>query len=162
MTKFIYQLALAAAAFSFVACASTSQETPVEQQVKVEKPANSPEAIAARAAEVFATAPGLTEDQRAQLAAVYGSVFKEATKIRGEIGQSKSLLFKMLASKGMKSKEITELKNKIVGLDQRRLELMFKAMEDVQKIVGTGPEKEEIYRRLRDYDHPMGSDIGTM
>ncbi|MCE3010603.1 MAG: hypothetical protein LW875_08325 [Proteobacteria bacterium] len=162
MKSFLSNTVLVLIACGVMACASNSKETPIEQQVKAEKPANTPEAIVERAAEVFATAPGLTEDQRAQLAAVYGNVFKESKRIRGEIGQSKSLLFKMLASKGMKSKEIIELKNKIVGLDQRRLELMFKAMEDVQKIVGIGPEKEEIYRRLRDYDHPMGSEVGTM
>lgn len=152
------KLALSLMALAFIGCASQPKATPVDEKVKAERPADNPEQIVSRAAETFASAPGLNLEQKQKLATIYTKVYAESMAIRTEIGQSKSLLFKMLATQNFKSSELNQLKNKITALDQKRLNIMFTALDDVQKVVGYGPEKEEIYRRLRDYDfHNMGS-----
>jgi len=148
---------------SLLGCASAkiNSETDLDRKVREEPHANSPEDIANRAAKVFSEAPGLSEDQKRKLSAVYLAVYAEAMAIRTEIGQSKSLLFKLIATTAYKSKEVDQLKQKIVALDQRRLKIMFEALADVQKIVGHGPGKENIYRHFRQHENPFeGLTIG--
>lgn len=139
---------------SILGCSSKekSTEPTLDQKVQAQPEASSPTEILNRAAETFAKAPGLTPEQREKLSAIYGNTYMEAINIRKEIGQSKSLLFEMVASKDYNSKEVNKLKQKIVSLDQKRLTVMFKALEDVQKVVGYGKDREEIYKHLRDYE----------
>lgn len=141
-------------------CSSSQkqQEASLEEQVQAQPEANTPEAIHARVVEAFDQAPGLTNEQKGQLSAIYNRTFSEAMMIRKEIGQSKSLMFELLATKDYRSKDVELLKKKITQLDQKRLNLMFKSLDDVQKVVGYGKDKEEIYRRLRDlnnWEHPI-------
>lgn len=140
---------------SLVGCATTTNDNlDLDQRIKKEKPANTPEEIAQRAAEVFSTAPGLTGEQRKKLYALYLKTYEEARVIRKEIGQMKSLLFKEAAIKKFASKEVNELTSRIVQADQRRLNVMFAALEEMQKIVGYGDDKKELYEHLRNYDYP--------
>lgn len=141
------------------ACSTSNtkaENAALTEQVQSEPPANSPEEIRNRAASVFADAPGLTNDQKQKLETIYQRTYAEAMAIRAEIGQSKSLLFKTVSKSDYKSNEVDRLKKRIVELDQKRLNIMFKALADVQAIVGYGADKEEIYERLRDYEYPRG------
>jgi hypothetical protein len=99
----------------------------------------------------------LKERARGEAGAHSESNIKTATEgaeIRKQIGEAKTDLFKAASSKAFASKEVTEIKDKITKLDQKRLVVMYQALADVQNIVGFGPDKEELYRRLREYDSP--------
>lgn len=136
--------------------AKTQTETQLDRRVQEEPHANSPEEIANRAAKAFAEAPGLTPDQKGRLSAIYLAVYAEAMAIRTQIGKNKSLLFKLAASDDAQArKDLLQLKKKIVALDQERLNLMFKALQDVQAIVGQGKDKEELYRHFRRHENPF-------
>lgn len=145
---------LAVLALFVSACSSEQKKAEMDQMVKAQPIANSPEQIAQRAAESFANAPGLTEDQKQKLMGIYARTYGEAAAIRTELGQSKSLLFKLIADSKTKSSEVNLLKKKITTLDQKRLALMFQALDEVQAVVGFGSEKVEIYKRLRDFEYP--------
>lgn len=152
MTKI---LLLITSFFLAVGCAThTNYDSSLDQRIKAEKPANAPEEIAQRAADVFSTAPGLTAEQRKELHALYLKTYAESREIRKEIGKMKSLLFKEAATKKFNSKDINELTRRIVDADQRRLKLMFSAMEEMQNIVGYGDDKKDLYEHLRNYDFP--------
>lgn len=135
-------------------CASAELEREQRQQIRAQPPADSPQEIMQRASAAFSNAPGLTPEQKTKLSAVYSQVYADAMEIRREMGQAKSLLFSKLASVNYKNKEIVNLKNRIVKLDQRRLDLMFNALGDVQKIVGTGDAAEKIYKHFEDHEVP--------
>ncbi len=143
-----------------VACTSATpkqekqDQAVLEAQVKAEPPAMSPDAIAERGAQIFIGAPGLSQEQKRKIMAVYIRTFNDAISIRNEIGQSKSLLFKKVATKSYKSKEVEDLKARIVALDQKRLTVMFKALEEIQTVIGTGPDKEEIWKHFYDFEYP--------
>lgn len=150
-------IALTLLGLSACSTANTKAENAdLTQKVQMEPPAQTPEEIRNRAAEAFADAPGLTNEQKQKLEAIYQRTYAEALAIRTEIGQSKSLLFKTVAKADYKSNEVDRIKKRIVDLDQKRLNLMFKALADVQAVVGYGADKEEIYERLRDYEYPRG------
>ena len=74
--------------------------------------------------------------------------------IRRNIGQSKSLMFSRLASVDYDSVEIKKLKERIVKLDQERLNIMFQALADVQAIVGRGIDKEKVYKYFQENELP--------
>lgn len=137
------------------ACSSEPKKTELDQQVKAQPAVSTPEQIAQQAAETFSSAPGLTADQKQKLMGIYAKTYSEAMVIRTEIGQSKSLLFKLIASTHYKSAEVNTLKKKITALDEKRLSLMFKSLEDIQKIVGYGTDKDEIYKHLREFEFPQ-------
>ncbi|MGZ3725926.1 MAG: hypothetical protein ACXWQQ_08995 [Pseudobdellovibrio sp.] len=137
-----------------VGCASSELEREQRKEIRAQQPADTPQEIMERASLAFANAPGLTPDQKVKLGAIYSQVYTDATAIRREIGQAKSLLFSKLASVDYTDKEISSLKNRIVKLDQRRLDLMFKALDDVQEVVGHGEAAEKIYKHFEDYEIP--------
>lgn len=150
-------LVIAAGSLMLLACSSTpkSESTPpLEKQAQAQPHADTPEAIAQRAADTFSNAPGLNAEQKQKLTAIYAKTYSEAMGLRTQIGQSKSLLFQMLASSDYKSSEVAQLKKKITALDEKRLALMFQALDEVQKVVGYGKNKEEIYKHLRDFEFP--------
>jgi hypothetical protein len=131
-----------------------TEDRELQAEIHAQASADTPEEIAKRASESFSTAQGLSSEQKLKLEKIYSFVYADSMRIRRELGQSKSLLFSTLSKVDYKQKEITNLKKKIVALDQERLNIMFKALEDVQKIVGKGIESEKIYKKILDYDMP--------
>ncbi|KYG67986.1 hypothetical protein AZI87_01570 [Bdellovibrio bacteriovorus] len=129
-------------------------EAELDRKIQEEKPANTPEDIVQRAADVFSSAPNLTEDQRIRLNRLYLKTYADSMQIRKEIGQMKSLLFKEAAIKKFKTGDVNQLTQRIVAADNRRLNIMFKALEEMQSIVGYGEDKQELYEYLRNYEIP--------
>jgi hypothetical protein len=103
-------------------------------------------------AESFINSPDLSPGQKAQLKSIYGRVFAQSRMYRAELVEAKSKMFQTLATRDYKSNEISKLKKEIISIDQKRLDLMFGALAEVQGVVGYGEDKEKIYRQLRDYD----------
>ena len=139
--------------------ATKNESTAMEIQMKAQAPADSPDQIMARAALAFSNAEGLTAEQKLKLNAIYTRVYIESMRIRREIGQGKSLLFMTLAKVNYKDSDIKNIKTKIVGLDQERLNLMFGALDDVQSVVGRGVQAEKIYKHFQDYEIPANMRI---
>lgn len=158
MKKFTSVMLVFGLALGLAACgsASKSEQAALDQKVSSEVPVRSPEQMLSRAAASFSNIEGLTTEEKMKLTEVYTNTYVKSMDIRKEIGQSKSLLFKTLAKKDYKDSEINALKKKIVQLDQNRLDLMFKTLDDVQKIVGKNtPASQKIYEHLERYDYPM-------
>lgn len=147
---------LSICALTLTACASSQKEKDAELAMKIHQqtPADNPDEIMRRAAIAFSNAEGLTAQQKWMLNDIYTRVYTESMRIRREMGQSKSLLFMTLAKVDYKAAEINQLKQKITDLDQRRLKIMFDALDDVQRIVGKGIESEKIYKHFQDYEMP--------
>lgn len=150
------KLALVPMMVVFAACGTTEkkEDTAMTTKVQEQAPADTPEQILARAAQTFSNIEGLAPEKKEKLREIYTRVYSESMDIRRELGQSKSLLFTTLAKTDYKTSEITKLKKKIVSLDQKRLNLMFKALEDVQGVVGKGAGSEEIYKHLEKHELP--------
>lgn len=161
--KFAFLLVVAG--FFVVGCASAPTQKKdngvMEARIKSEPPAPTPEAIAERGAQTFINAPGLSDEQKRKIMAIYIRTFNDAIAIRNEIGQAKSLLFKMAARSGFNSSEMESLKKRIVDLDQKRLKVMFKALEDVQAIVGLGKDKEELWKHFYDFEYPKYNHVSS-
>lgn len=147
--------AFALMSISLVGCAtraSKAAEANLTEKIKAEPVLGTPEQIAAHAAEIFSTTPGLTNEQRQKLMAIYAQTFSESMSLRKEIGQSKSLLFETIAKVDYKSVEVTRLKKRIADLDKKRLAMMFKSLDQAQDIVGHGIPREDVFRHLDEFE----------
>jgi hypothetical protein len=103
-------------------------------------------------ADAFANSTDLTSQQKARLKAIYSRTGTQSRTLGAELTEAKTKLFETLSKRDYKSRDIAKLKNEIIAMDQKRLNLMFGALAEVQGVVGYGSEKERIYRQLRDYD----------
>lgn len=160
LLKLLTPLLLPLLLLGLTACAhEMKQNCELKEKAQGEITPHSPSDIKKSAQEIFASAPGLTEVQRQKLSEVLRKIASDGAEIRKQIGEAKTDLFKAVSSKAFASKEVTEIRDKITALDQKRLVLMNKALADVQAIVGFGPDKEEFYRRLRELDAPPGGRI---
>ncbi len=127
---------------------ATATEKEVEAKVAAEKPATHTGELAAKGFDTWAMSTALTADQKSRLATIHSSTAREAFRIRGEITKTKSALFKELARGNYEAKTIDTLKTKIVKLDQERLDVMFKALDSVEKTIGRGEDAQKYYRFL--------------
>lgn len=143
------------------ACASTpsEEENALAREAAKQENIKTPEQMLNRAAESFSNIEGLPAGDREKLASIYTKTYLDSVSIRKEIGQHKALLFKTLARKDYKQNDVKMIKDKIVSLDQKRLDVMFKALDDIQGVIGKGsPAADEIYKRLERYEYPMARD----
>ncbi len=156
MKNILMKLSLLTALAFLISCTTAkkpdAETSTMDREIKYQTPADTPDQIMERAAYAFSNAPGLSAEQKLKLRAIYTRVYADSMRIRRDIGQSKSLLFMTLAKVDYKESEISKLKDKIVKLDMERLDIMFKALDDVRSVVGKGIEAEKIYKHLQDFE----------
>lgn len=150
--KRILGMALLTASTLALGCAQTSEERQVDAEVKAEAPARGQGTLATRGANLFVNAPNLTDEQKEKLLKIHGETYQKVAKIRDELTQTKTTLFKSLVNEKTSSKELNILKSKIMKLDKERLNIMLKAFDDVQKIVGKSGMDENTLKHFIDMD----------
>ncbi len=110
----------------------------------------------------FMNSPDLTAAQKEQLKSIFVRTMGQARSLSAELAEAKSRMFQTLATRDYKSKDISVIKKEITAIDQKRLDLMFGALSEVQGVVGYGAEKEKIYKQLRDYDLYRGDHLSNI
>jgi hypothetical protein len=122
-------------------------------------PSGIPEQIRDKAAEAFSNVPGVTRDQKFLLKQVYMKTYDAGKTIGLEIVKQKALLFRTIAKKDYKAKEVEDIKHRVVELDGERLKIMFNALEVVQGVVGFGEGHQDMYQHFYDYEEPKYDDL---
>lgn len=145
---------LALTSMVFAGCSTGTVSPKLEAQIHEQPPLETTEMISNESIKTFTMSPELTLDQKERLKNIYLKISAEFTSTKTEIGQTKSLLFKMITDKNSSAKEMNQLKKKIVYLDKKRRSQMFKALDEVQKVVGFGKESEEAYRQFKELEFP--------
>lgn len=147
LTSMVAVVVVAALQF---ACSSTptQEETNVDARVSDQRPADMPGELAVRGYEAFVNSTSFTPEQKEKLVTIHTKTYEQASLLRDEISKTKSALFKTLATPNYSAKEVSILKKKIEKLDQKRLATMFKAIDDVEKVIGRSQESEKVYQRF--------------
>lgn len=133
------------------ACASKrnqQMEAKMEQQPSLQTPAQ----IEAAAQADLASIPNLSDEQRTKLQQIQNHAKIEAARIKTELGQARSLLFKTVSDPNSKRSEINWAKNKIVKLERQRVDLMLNSVDQVEKVIGRKPSNQEMLERYFDED----------
>jgi hypothetical protein len=98
--------------------------------------------------DAFMNAPGLTEAQKIKLGQIMKATYAETQKIKFEIATNKVDLFDAITSPLAKASDVNTLKKKLTELDKKRLALMFKSLDEVQKVIGKNAETGKFLRSL--------------
>lgn len=138
---------------SFLVLGSCSvTEKRVETRVSKETPTHGAGELMVRGFEAWAGSSNIDIDQKSKLWTIHSSTGREAFRIRAEITKTKTALFKELAAGGQDPAMIDGLKKKIVKLDQERLDVMFKALDSVEKTLGTSDKGRDYYLYLEELE----------
>ncbi len=132
-------------------CATTGQESvtaQVDEAAKKEAPTQNMGELAARGFDAWSKGAGLNADQKSKLFVVHTNTANEAFRIRDEISKTKSAMYKELAKGQYNPKMVDGYKNKIIKLDQERLDIMIKALASVESALGRGEEAKKYYEYL--------------
>jgi hypothetical protein len=139
-----------------IACASTQASKELDNRIANEKPLQTPGEIAIQGAKNFSETPGLSENQRLELLRINRETAEQAHAIQAQIGQTKSVLFEVLAKPQYKKSEVEYLKNKLSKLDKKRLNLMFQSLDKVEKVLGrSSVDKKNLYEDMYLKEHQV-------
>ncbi len=150
--NFNLRFALAAVgAAAMVGCASAGEKSvskQMDEAVRKEKPTHNMGELAARGFEAWSQGAGLNSNQKSKLFIIHTNTATEAFRIRDEIAKTKSAMYKELAKGQYNDKVVEGYKNKIIALDQERLDIMIKALASVEAALGRGEEAKKYYEYL--------------
>ena len=131
------------------ACTNSKEERILDQRILAEIPTHESHEIANQGAQTFSDMSGVSEEIRLRLLQINLETADQAQLIETQILQTKSILFKTLATPNYKKSDINKLKKKLVKLDHERLDLMFRTIERVESVLEEKTErKEEIYKKF--------------
>lgn len=138
-------IAVAITIFSMTSLAQQATQQTIQPDAK-------PTDIATIAHNAFANAPGLTEAQKIKLTEIMKDTFTQSQKLKMTMAQYKVDLFDALTNPTKTDKDVNLIKKQIVKLDKQRLDVMFKSLDQVQKIIGKNPKTGEYMKKIM-YEH---------
>lgn len=131
--------------FAAVGCATTADknvETKAQAEVGTESPAHA--AAAGRMAIMNSTS--LTAEQKEKFMQVMDKAQTNTMAIREEQGQLKAALFKDLAAGTFSQKEVASYKSKLQTLEKKKLDVMFKSLDEVKALLGKNMNSQVVER----------------
>lgn len=144
--------ALLTFALIFSSCSSTTKDQIKEDRMSVGS--IDKDTMIMKMREMLDRIPGITKDQTDKLLNMHATVYEESQEINRRIYQNKVLLFKYLAES--KTKEMNMVRSDIKSLYNKKLDVMFRAFDDVQNILGKDTHKilmEEDFRMYHGFSH---------
>jgi hypothetical protein len=129
----------------FSACSSTNKE--LEKKIDAE----SGEVSVREKSTVALWTTNLTKTQREKLTALRDKMIAETENIRQETAKIKGVFFKTLFDKRNHSREADILKDKLIKLNKKKMDLMLDSFDETKKILGKGEYKEEFKQSFQSY-----------
>lgn len=138
---FVLLLALA----SFQACSHGSSDqasNQVDNKVAQQDNIQSRNDLSKQTQNSIQTAPGLTADQRSQLEAVRSTTQAKVNALSTESLRLRSVLVSDLLAQDYNAAEVSLVKKKIKAAEEKRLTIIFDAVDKVKKILGRQASSE--------------------
>jgi hypothetical protein len=117
-------------------CAHSALEKHVDQEVTQESAVKNNADLRAEADQLIETAPGLSADQRARLSALRNTTRAQTDEMWAQSLKLRSVLIKDLITTNYNEDEVELIKQRIRNLEDKRLSLMFSAVERANTILG--------------------------
>lgn len=121
----------------FASCASNVKDEVREDRMSLGH--GSKEQMIEKMRDMLAKVPGITTEQTEKMLVLHSDVYVKSQEISEKILQNKVLLFKYLAEG--KKKEMEFVKKETKKLYLQKLDLMFGAFDQVEKILGKDTHK---------------------
>ena len=135
-------------------CSHSKVNQDIDSKLKNEPDFTKREEVSESARETIEDATNLTAPQKQSLLALHQRVRTEASELRHESLKLRALLVSELISPTYREDEVRQIKKRIENLDHRQLSLVFKAVDDADKILGHHlPENERVMRLFDEAPH---------
>lgn len=116
-------------------CASGDLEKQLDEKVAKETYVETGSTIPADAFSAINNINQLSEDDKRQLTTLISQVMMDLSSTRSDMAKLKKVLFANLVSGENRSNENLLIKRRIIDLDKRRLDRMFAALNEAEKII---------------------------
>ncbi len=143
------RIAVLALALTAIGCATTADKN-VEAKAQAQVGTETPTHAAAAGRMAILKSSALTEEQKEKFTQIMDKAQLNTMTIREEQGQLKAALFKDLASGNFNHKEVATYKSKLQTLEKRKLDLMFKSLDEVRSVLGKNQLDPEVMEHLRE------------
>jgi hypothetical protein len=130
----------------FTACGHSAVDKEVDKKIAKETTTQRSE-LNAEIQNFILNSPNLNSDQRTRLASLRDSTRSQMAAIQKESMQLQSILIRDIFSDDYKAKEVRALKRRIKTNESRRLDLVFKSLDQANYIFGREPA-DLVGRRL--------------
>jgi uncharacterized membrane protein len=134
-------------------CASTQTEKQLDEKISQEPALNQAD-LAKETKTQIDTATGITENQRTQLTELRRATNRQTKEISEESLKLRSVLVKELISPNYDADMVSLIEKKLRKLEDKRLSVIFNAVEKVNDILGRQAQLREPV--VRDFLAPRG------
>lgn len=155
MKKLIFA-ALPFLVFGFAGCAHKA-ETKLENKISQEAPITD-SSLSADAKKLIDSAPGLTDGQRSRLTTLREETQKSVSGLEERSLKLRSILYKDLAAAKFDRKEVDMIKNRIKGVEKKKVSILLEAVEKANSILGNEALQSE--KNLNDFYFMLNHDPG--
>lgn len=131
-TKAIVSLAL----LGTLACAQKQTAENLDKKVQADSNQLTLAELNQRAETVIKTSPELNEDQRTKLMDLHNKTLTKSTSLREESLKLRDILLTDLTSQDYNAREVSLIKTRLKKIEDERLSLLFKAVDDANTILG--------------------------
>lgn len=104
--------------------------------------------VAYKGFQEFRSSPDLNEAEKLKMIRLQDEMTGQVMSMQEETSKLKGLLFHTLASTPYEPKKVEEIKKRLVEINDQKMNLMFQALNDAEKILGRVPpeKRRDIYQ----------------
>ena len=128
--------AVVLASIALAGCASTAINRDIDQKVSDEAQIENKKELQEQAKQVINSAPGLTAEQRDQLADLRQTTRTQLDLISDQSLKLRAVLIQEMFASNFDQQEIDIIKQRLRGLSDKRLTVIFGAVDATNKILG--------------------------
>ncbi|MDR3608575.1 MAG: hypothetical protein P4M08_14525 [Oligoflexia bacterium] len=130
-------------ALAFQGCAHVDVERQLDEKLAKEPAVTERARLLSESGRLIATAPGLSNDQRARLIKLRDSTQVVSDRLRQKLFKEEGLLLRKVLDADTDPAEIDLLKKRIRDTEQERLALFFDTVRNANTILGRWPSRSE-------------------
>jgi Spy/CpxP family protein refolding chaperone len=124
-----------------VGCATAANKE-VDKKVAGEQSSSAPDAIIQSGHEAIMNSKNLTDEQKQKIVGIMARVRAENLALKEESTKLKIAFFQTLGEKDYKADQVAVIKRRLQKLQNKKMDLMFSSLEEVQGVLGVKSEKD--------------------
>jgi hypothetical protein len=148
----------------FSSCATKKVDQNVDAKLAQTPPVSGPAELNKDASNTIATAPGITDDQRAKLIAIQKTIQEKLGKLREESLKMRELLIQeVVRTENYNDNEVNRIKSRLKDVENKRLATLFKGLDQANDVLGHKTQRKQVIdsmMRMDNYDSGFSSAQG--
>lgn len=146
----------------FSACATKKIDQKVDAQLAQTPPVSGPSQLRQDTTNAIASAPGITEDQRAKLVAIQKATEAKLSDLREQSLKMRELLMQeVVRTDNYNDNEVNRIKTRLKKVESKRLDTLFKALDQANDVLGHQTQRTQVMNSMMRMDNYDNSISGT-